>query len=362
VHEALDLCLGCKGCRRDCPTGIDMAAYKSHVLDQAYQGRIRPISHYSLGWLPRWGRLITRFPFFGTIANFAFAIPGVGAAIKFAAGVDTRRPMPRFCSTGSARATPSPSSRGARNERRGDPAVSVDQGLAGVKAGLLRRFAPRNDAAPGPWANLSEEQIDALPEVFIWVDSFTDAFESMGSGTGPLEALTQVIAAVGYRPTIIGDEACCGLTWITTGQHDGARNQLRNAAEVLANYAEKGPIIGMEPSCMAVWRSDAAELLPNDPNVSKVAGALKTLAEFLAAVPGYEPPSLGGHTIVAQPHCHHASVLGWKADQALLESTGAKVVTVGGCGGLAGNFGVERGHYEVSVKVYEHDLKLAIQP
>jgi Fe-S oxidoreductase len=117
----------------------------------------------------------------------------------------------------------------------------------------------------------------------------------------------------------------------------------------------------MEPSCISVWRSDAPELLPDDPRVAEVAQGVLTLAELLARTPGYEPPDLSGHTIVAQPHCHHAAVLGWSADAKLLKRTGAHVIKVGGCCGLAGNFGVERGHYDVSVKVFEHDLKPAIE-
>ena len=112
---------------------------------------------------------------------------------------------------------------------------------------------------------------------------------------------------------------------------------------------------------MAVWRSDAPELLPDDPRVPTVAAAIHTLAELLGSLDDWVPPSLAGHTIVAHPHCHHASVLGWQADAALLKRTGAQVVTVGGCCGLAGNFGVERGHYEVSVEVAEHDLLPAIR-
>ena len=121
------------------------------------------------------------------------------------------------------------------------------------------------------------------------------------------------------------------------------------------------PIVGMEPSCMAVWRSDAKELLHDDPRVADVAAGIHTLAELLGTVDDFEVPDLSGHTIIAQPHCHHASVLGWKADAALLAKTGAEVITLGGCCGLAGNFGVEKGHYEVSVKVAEHDLLPALK-
>jgi Fe-S oxidoreductase len=136
------------------------------------------------------------------------------------------------------------------------------------------------------------------------------------------------------------------------------------ALDVLEPIAAAGvTIVGLEPSCMTVWQTDAAELLPDDPRVQRVAAAMKTLAQVLVAAK-WKPPDLAGLTVVAQPHCHQASVLGWTSEAALLEQTGAKVVTVGGCCGLAGNFGVEKGqaasHYDISVKVFEHDLGPAI--
>ena len=88
---------------------------------------------------------------------------------------------------------------------------------------------------------------------------------------------------------------------------------------------------------------------------------MRSLAEVLATLPGWAPPDLTGTTVVVQPHCHHASVIGWDADAALLARTGATVTRVGGCCGLAGNFGVEQGHYEVSVAVAEHDLLPAVR-
>lgn len=309
VAEALDLCLSCKGCRRDCPTGIDMAAYKSRVLFEKYRGRLRPRSHYAMGLLPRWGRLVSSAPGLGRVANLFTQTPGIAALVKWAAGVDRRRPMPKFRTSGNA--------------RRGVERPAVEPGA---------------------------------PRVAVWVDSFTDAFE----GT-QLPALLTVLSDAGYAPEVIGEDACCGLTWITTGQLDGARAQLRRALDVLAPLAEADvAIVGMEPSCMAVWRSDAAELI-DDPRVEVVAAKVHTLAEVLATAPHFSPPDLSGHTIVAQPHCHHASVLGWQADAALLAQTNADVVTLGGCCGLAGNFGVERGHYETSVAVAEHDLLPALR-
>jgi Fe-S oxidoreductase len=170
-----------------------------------------------------------------------------------------------------------------------------------------------------------------------------------------------VLAAAGYAPQILKRPACCGLTWISTGQLDGARRQLRAALEILHPIVAAGrPVVGLEPSCLAVWRSDASELLPDDPRVAEVAAGVLTLAELLGRTSDWTPPDLTGIELVVQPHCHHASVLGWQADATLLAATGATVTTVGGCCGLAGNFGVEKGHYEVSVKVAEHDLLPAV--
>ena len=306
VHQALDLCLSCKGCARDCPTGIDMAAYKSQVLDRTYRNRIRPRSHYALGWLPRWGRLITRARLLPGLINFGTAAPGLRNLVRWTAGVDQRRRLPRFASVPARKRVTSP-------ESNGDPVV-------------------------------------------IWVDSFSDFFAG-----DSVPAAVSVLAAAGYAPQVVQRPACCGLTWISTGQLDGARRQLRAALDILHPIVAAGtPVIGLEPSCLAVWRSDASELLPDDPRVTDVAAGVLTLAELLGRTPDWTPPDLTGLELVAQPHCHHASVLGWQADATLLAATGATVTTVGGCCGLAGNFGVEKGHYEVSVKVAEHDLLPAV--
>jgi Fe-S oxidoreductase len=201
----------------------------------------------------------------------------------------------------------------------------------------------------------------AVPEstgspVIVWVDSFSDCF----SGNA-VDGAVSVLAAAGYAPQILQKPACCGLTWISTGQLDGARRQLRAALDILHPIVAGGtPVVGLEPSCLAVWRSDASELLPDDPRVAEVAAGVHTLAELLGRTSDWTPPDLTGLELVVQPHCHHASVLGWQADATLLAATGAKVTTLGGCCGLAGNFGVEKGHYEVSVKVAEHDLLPAV--
>jgi Fe-S oxidoreductase len=170
-----------------------------------------------------------------------------------------------------------------------------------------------------------------------------------------------VLRDAGYAPTITSESACCGLTWISTGQLDAARRILGHTAASLRDAAAAGvPIVGLEPSCTGVLRSDIVELLDND-DARLVSKATVTVAELLAATPGWQPPSLAGVSVIAQPHCHHHAVMGWDADAKLLEAAGATVQRLGGCCGLAGNFGVEQGHYEVSVQVAEQQLLPALR-
>ena len=312
VHEALDLCLSCKGCARDCPTGTDMAAYKARVLYETYKGKLRPRRHYALGWLPRWGRLVQTVPaVLPRLGNLVLQTPVLRGIAQRAAGLDTRRKaMPRFA-------------HGSNRSR--------------VRADVARRRPEGR-------------------EVVLWVDSFSDAFAG-----DHVAAVAAVLIEAGFAPTLLERKACCGLTWISTGQLDGARRELRAATDVLHPYAARGvPIVGTEPSCLSVWRSDALDLLADDPRVAEVARHTCTLAELLDREPGFTGPDLSGHTVVAQPHCHQASVIGWDADERLLRSWGATVVRVGGCCGLAGNFGMEDGHFEVSSTIFEHDLGKAI--
>jgi Fe-S oxidoreductase len=194
------------------------------------------------------------------------------------------------------------------------------------------------------------------PAVALWVDSFTDHFAPEVA-----TAAARVLEAAGYRVQVPGADTCCGLTWITTGQLDTARTTLRHTVETLAPLVDAGmPIVGVEPSCTAALRSEALELV-GGPAAERVAAGTRTLAELLTATPGWEPPSMAGMEIVAQPHCHHASVMGWSADAQLLADAGARVTRLGGCCGLAGNWGVERGHHDVSVAIAEQHLLPAVR-
>jgi Fe-S oxidoreductase len=161
--------------------------------------------------------------------------------------------------------------------------------------------------------------------------------------------------------TIPDRPTCCAITWISTGQLTAARRILgRTVAELSPAVRAGVPIVGLEPSCTATLRSDAAELL-GTPQARDLAGSVKTLSEVLADAPGWTPPRLDGTEVVAQPHCHHNAVMGWEADAALLRRAGASLTRLGSCCGLAGNFGMERGHYAVSTAVAETALLPAVR-
>ncbi|MFC8047025.1 FAD-binding and (Fe-S)-binding domain-containing protein [Nocardia sp. NPDC057353] len=302
VRESLDLCLSCRACATDCPAGVDMATYKSEVLYRRYRGRLRPVDHYTLGRLPRWLALAGRAP---RLANALARVRPLRRAGLRAAGIDPRRQVPRLA------------------EHRVDrvPPVGGDG-----------------------------------PEVLLWIDTFTDAFDPAiaTAATGLLESL-------GYRVRLPERGVCCGLTWITTGQLDGARARLRATLDALhAHVAAGGPVIGLEPSCTAALRTDLPELLPDDPRAAPTAAAVRTLAEFLLAHPEWTPPRRDGQPVVVQPHCHQYATAGFSADRQILAAMGVQLHEIRGCCGLAGNFGMRSGHFDISVKIAGNGLLPAL--
>lgn len=306
VAESLDLCLSCKACRSDCPAGVDLATYKSEALYRRYRHRPRPVDHYTLGWLPRWLGVAGRMP---RAANALAEIGWLRRIALRAGGIDPRRPVPRL-----------------------------------ADRSFRRSWHDRGDS-------------DGAPEVLLWIDTFTDAFDPEIA-----QAAVQLMASLGYRVRIPRRRGCCGLTWISTGQLDGARARLRATLTELDEHVRGGGIVvGLEPSCTAVLRSDLPELLPDDPRSAATAAAVRTLAEFLAEQPNWRPPPRPGQSVVVQPHCHHHAVIGFDEDRQLLASMQLNVTEVTGCCGLAGNFGMQSGHYDISVAVAENGLLPALR-
>ena len=378
VLEALDLCLACKACSADCPAGVDMARYRSEALFRTYRGRMRPLSHYTLGWLPRLTRVTARVPGLATVANAIMSIAPLRSLAFRMIGLDPRRGMPALQSgtftawarrhsllAGGVPSSVSPGSvSGSSDPVSGssDPVSgsSTPASEARERGGVPASSTPASSMTASPILSGPRDP-SGRPYALVWADSFSQTLDDAGA-----RAVVDVLEANGFAP-IVAPDACCGLTWITTGQLTGAKKHLSSLLGVLAPFAAAGiPIVGVEPSCTAVLRDDLLDLLPEDPRSALVSGATRTLAEVLSAVPASARclPSLEGVEIVAQPHCHHYSVMGWDADQALLESLGARVTRLEGCCGLAGNFGMEAGHYDLSVAVASHSLlpSLAAQP
>lgn len=320
VRDALDLCLSCKGCLTDCPVNVDMATYKAEFTHQHYRRRpwARPRSHWSMGWLPLSARVA------GAAPGLANTVLGsrLAPVIKRLGGIAPERDLPQFAPR------------------------SLRRLLAGA----------RHTAGPGGADRAGRDGAHrADPEgprrrVLLWPDTFTNYLTPQVGVSA-----VAVLEAAGLEVVLPEGPVCCGLTWASTGQLGIARRVLRRSLEVIGDELDAGtPVVGLEPSCTAMLRHDAAHLLDGHRLVDRLPGAVRTLAEVLREqAPDWVPPRVGGEALV-QVHCHQHAVMGFDADRALMRSAGITAVEPAqGCCGLAGNFGFEQGHYEVSQAVGE---------
>ncbi|MFF2502778.1 FAD-binding and (Fe-S)-binding domain-containing protein [Streptomyces sp. NPDC058067] len=299
VKDALDLCLSCKACSSDCPVGVDMATYKAEFLYQHYKGRLRPRSHYSLGWLP----LTSVLAGYTARPLNALLRGPVGRLLARLGGVTTKRRIPVFASRRALR-------RVLRAARTGEPAKAL-----------------------------------------LFVDSFTRAFRPEVAG-----AASRVLADAGI-PCTAQDDLCCGLTWAGTGQLSVARRVMARTVARLDNGDER-PIVVAEPSCAAALKRDVPELLGTDA-ARRVAARVHTFTGALTdlAAPGWTPPRLPT-SVVLQTHCHEYATFAGRRPHDLLRKLGVyKVDEAEGCCGLAGNFGFEEQHYDTSMAVADLALK-----
>ncbi len=316
VRDALDLCLACKGCKADCPASVDMATYKAEFLHHFYRHRLRPRADYALGWLPLAAQAVTRSRLAPAV-NALTSRPALARLATRAAGLE-QRPIPQF-------ASPTLQQWWAGRESPGDPA-------------------------------------DSRGTVLLWPDTFTNSFApEIG------QAAVAVLEDAGWSVTMPTEPLCCGLTWVSTGQLDMAKRVLGRTVRALAPHVQQGGrVVVLEPSCGGVFRSDLAELLPDDLDAQRLTDHTVTFAELLTRhTDGYQPPDLAaaGHAkTISQVHCHQHAVLGWDADEELLRAAGVDNDTLdSGCCGLAGNFGFTAGHGEVSEACAERVMLPAIR-
>ncbi len=307
VKSALDLCLACKGCKSECPVNVDMATYKAEFLSHYYQGRIRPRSAYTMGLIFWWARLASYAP---GLVNFATGAPLLRGLAKAAAGIAPQRQLPRF----------------ARESFR---------------HWFARRMPPAGQHGP---------------RVLLWADTFNNYMHPDSA-----IAAVEVLEAAGCRVDVIRRSLCCGRPLYDYGMLGLAKRMLRQAMRTLRPYLDAGvPVIGLEPSCVAVFRDELLSLFPNDPEAQRLSQCFFLLSEFLERI-DYQPPRLQGRAVV-HGHCHHKSVLKMTSELKVLKKLGLDFELLdSGCCGMAGGFGFEKEHYEVAMKVGERVLLPAVR-
>jgi FAD/FMN-containing dehydrogenase/Fe-S oxidoreductase len=308
VHDALDLCLSCKGCKGDCPVSVDMATYKAEFLSHYYKGRLRPRTAYSIGLIWWAARAAGRAPL---LANLLTQTPFVRQAVKRLGGIAPARAIPPLA--------PEP---------------------------FTTWFRRRGPADPG-----------GRP-VLLWPDTFNNFFHPETA-----KAAVEVLEAAGFRVELPGTPLCCGRPLYDFGMLALARRQLRQVLAALGpRIAEGVPLVGLEPSCLATFRDELVNLFPDDEGAKRLQRQSHTLAELLERhAGGWTPPAVAASAIV-QGHCHQQAVVGMAADRRVMAAMGLDAELLdAGCCGMAGSFGFERAHYDVAMQVGERALLPAVR-
>ena len=319
VRDALDLCVSCKGCRRECPTGVDMARMKIEFLSHYKRRHGFTIRDKMVGHLPRYAKWAARLQ---PLASVMTRLPGAGAAIE-AFGFDRRRPLPVFRRAWTSRA--------------------------------------RHAREPG------HQEHGARRKVVLFADTFNNWLEPEN-----LEAAVKVLEATGHEVLApLGDRGralCCGRTYLAAGMIAEARAEARRTMQALKPHLDAGtPVVGLEPSCLLTFRDEYAAMFPGDPLAAVLAGA-QLADEYLAAEirdGRIAAPWKGGapRAIRVHGHCHQKAFGTFDATLELLRTIpGADVAAIeSSCCGMAGAFGHEKGHYEVSMKMGEAALLPAVR-
>ena len=308
VKESLDLCLACKGCKGDCPVSVDIATYKAEFLAHHYEHRGRPLSAYAMGLIDKWARLASLAP---GVANFFTQAPIISDALRWFAGITTRRPVPPF-----------------------------------APQTFRQWFESR------PPRNLRH------PPVLLWPDTFNNYFHPQTA-----QAAVEVLEAAGRRVLIPNQILCCGRPLYDYGMLDRAKQYLGTILDVLRPQIRAGmTIVGLEPSCVSVFRDELHGLFPDDPDATALRDQTRTLAEFLNEQKDFHPPQLAKRKAMLHGHCHAKSITKIINEEKLLKNLGLDLETLQcTCCGVAGSFGYERDKYDISMQIGEHGLLPAVR-
>ncbi|MEZ4236158.1 MAG: FAD-linked oxidase C-terminal domain-containing protein [Myxococcota bacterium] len=296
VEGALDLCLSCKGCKTECPMGVDMAKMKAEFLHHRYQGRLRPRDAYTLGLIPVWARLARLAP---EAVNAAMAAPGLGSALKWAAGMSPRRQAPRF--------------------------------------------APRTFRS---WWRSRPVRAGGEP-VVLWVDTWTEHFRpEVGI------AAVEVLERTGHRVVPVDRPVCCGRPLYEHGMLGTAKRWMGQSCDAVLgmDVPADANVVFLEPSCHATFRDELPDLFPGDRDKLALRSRIRTLGEQLADRD--LPMDLHGRDIVLHGHCHQRAGTGIEAEGHVLARLGADVHPLDdGCCGMAGTFGYAPHRVDLSIAI-----------
>ena len=307
VKKSLDLCLACKGCKNDCPVGVDVATYKAEFLSHYYKGHLRPRSAYVFGYIDLWARFGSNVPW---LVNLITQIPGLRTLAKWAAGMPQQRQVPKFATRT-------------------------------FRSWFTKRLVETNG-----------------PPVLLWPDTFNNYFLP-----DTARAATEVLEAAGFSVTLPRSILCCGRPLYDFGFLDRAKRLLLETLDVLAAEIEAGtPIVVLEPSCAAVFRDELGNLFPKDDRARMLAQQTYLLSEFLEKkAPDFYPSPLPRKALI-HGHCHHKSIMRMTDEHSVLRKLGVDFYApAAGCCGMAGSFGFEHDRYDISLAIGELELLPAVR-
>ena len=328
VKHSLDLCLACKGCKSDCPVGVDVATYKSEFLSHYYEGRLRPLSAYAFGNIDFWASLASKAP---GLVNLTTQLPFLRDIAKVVAGIPGKRRIPAFA-----------------------PETFKEWFFRTCSDGRIR---PSQGIGPTRLAD-DDERVSAR-EVLLWPDTFNNYFHPQTA-----RAAVEVLETAGFRVRIPRANLCCGRPLYDFGMLDRAEQLLLEILDELEPEIEAGtPVVGLEPSCIAVFRDELTNLFPHDARAQALSRQTFLLSEFLEQKlqPEAKLPQLNRKALL-HGHCHHKSLMKMTAEESLLRRLGVDFTAPApGCCGMAGSFGFHAEHYELSQLIGELELLPAVR-